>query len=424
MENARNAIKSIDQALQENPSMPPEERKKYEERKAQFHKQYTDAISFANLVRKQYASGGTQKTAQAGAAAANAANAPRPQTSGVQAVGQPGQAVGSGPPASAPANSMQSSTAAVNAAIEAAKKQQLAAGRLPGAVNALPAQQGSQAHPHQPQQAPAPGSMAHAQTSTPQAHPAQVAASQQQQAQAQQAQQHQQQPQVQQQAAPIKIEPGTQPLPTPLNTAMAAAAGGMQLGGTPTQNSARIQTPQSATPTTTNANIRPLTHAAAMNLAASQQRVNMNPMAAAPGHAPAPATALGVMGAAQQPGHPHAHPPQHVPPPQNPPQPKLPIPKVLPEKATQIPTPVPNIGGVGSGRPTYSNGGVMNQPALPKIPAYQLEGEGERILNKKKLDELVRQVCGGTAEGQDGNLLTPEVEEVRQTSSFFCLLWF
>lgn len=205
---------------------------------------------------------------------------------------------------------------------------------------------------------------------------------------------------------------------------MAAAAGGMQLGGTPTQNSARIQTPQSATPTTTNANIRPLTHAAAMNLAASQQRVNMNPMAAAPGHAPAPATALGVMGAAQQPGHPHAHPPQHVPPPQNPPQPKLPIPKVLPEKATQIPTPVPNIGGVGSGRPTYSNGGVMNQPALPKIPAYQLEGEGERILNKKKLDELVRQVCGGTAEGQDGNLLTPEVEEVRQTSSFFCLLWF
>jgi len=82
-----------------------------------------------------------------------------------------------------------------------------------------------------------------------------------------------------------------------------------------------------------------------------------------------------------------------------------------------MPTPVPNIGGIGSaGRPTYSagggiGGGVMNQPALPKAPAYQLEGEGERILNKKKLDELVRQVCGGTAEGQEGNLLTPEVEE-------------
>lgn len=53
----------------------------------------------------------------------------------------------------------------------------------------------------------------------------------------------------------------------------------------------------------------------------------------------------------------------------------------------------------------------MSHPALAKTPAFQLEGEGERVLNKKKLDELVRQVCGGTAEGQEGNLLTPEVEE-------------
>ena len=35
---------------------------------------------------------------------------------------------------------------------------------------------------------------------------------------------------------------------------------------------------------------------------------------------------------------------------------------------------------------------------------------------KKKLDELVRQVCGGGAEGQEGNLLMPEVEEVRITT--------
>lgn len=33
------------------------------------------------------------------------------------------------------------------------------------------------------------------------------------------------------------------------------------------------------------------------------------------------------------------------------------------------------------------------------------------MLSKKKLDELVRQVCGGTAESLDGNILTPEVEE-------------
>lgn len=89
----------------------------------------------------------------------------------------------------------------------------------------------------------------------------------------------------------------------------------------------------------------------------------------------------------------------------------------------QIPTPVAPTGGIGSGRPTFSGGsgvggGIMNQPALAKTPAYTLEGEGERVLNKKKLDELVRQVCGGTAEGQEGNLLAPEVEEVSSSSHF------
>lgn len=122
----------------------------------------------------------------------------------------------------------------------------------------------------------------------------------------------------------------------------------------------------------------------------------------------------GVMGAAAQ-AHPHAHPTQ----PQQTLQSRLPIPKQLPEKATQVPQPVSMGGGVGAGRPTYSAGGgvaggVMGQPAVNKIPALQLEGEGERVLNKKKLDELVRQVSGGTAEGQEGNMLTPEVEEVRE----------
>lgn len=54
----------------------------------------------------------------------------------------------------------------------------------------------------------------------------------------------------------------------------------------------------------------------------------------------------------------------------------------------------------------------MNQPAMSRVPAYNHEAEGDHVLSKKKLDELVRQVCGGSAEGQDGNLLTPEVEEV------------
>ncbi|KLP01520.1 unnamed protein product [Fusarium fujikuroi] len=94
----------------------------------------------------------------------------------------------------------------------------------------------------------------------------------------------------------------------------------------------------------------------------------------------------------------------------------MPIPKVLPEKATAVPQGVSVGGGVSAGRPTMTQGsgtlgGVMSQPAMARIPAYNHEAEGDHVLSKKKLDELVRQVCGGPAEGQDGNLLTPEVEE-------------
>jgi len=416
MESARSNTKTIDQTLQENQSLPAEERKKLEERKAQLQKQYTEAISFANLVRKQYGPGGNQRPAQNGAVGQNAANQARPQTSGAQSVTQPGQGLNNGTPVAAPANSMQSSTAAVNAAIEAAKKQQLAAGRVPGAVNALPAQQGPPLQQPQQSQVQTPATPAQAQQSpVAQAPPAQPLVPQQQ-------QQHQPQ-QLHQPAPPIKIEPGTQPLPAPLNTAIAAAAaGGMPSAGTPTQNSARLQTPQSATPTTANANIRPLTHAAAVNLA-SQPRPGAIPAPPTTGPGSTPGSGLNVIGGAQQQGHPHAHPSQPQQQSQQPLHSKLPIPKVLHEKATTMPTPVSNIGGIGSaGRPTYSGGGgigggVMNQPALPKTPAFQLDGEGERILNKKKLDELVRQVCGGTAEGQEGNMLTPEVEEVSQPVS-------
>lgn len=130
----------------------------------------------------------------------------------------------------------------------------------------------------------------------------------------------------------------------------------------------------------------------------------------------------GVMGSgvvssnSSQQGHPHIHPAQ---PPQQPQtlHPKLPIPKQLHEKAIQPPQPVNMTGGAGAGRPTYTGGngiagGVTGQAAMQKIPVYSHEAEGDHVLSKKKLDELVRQVCGGTAEGQEGNLLSPEVEEV------------
>ncbi|PVI00540.1 hypothetical protein DM02DRAFT_614302 [Periconia macrospinosa] len=84
--------------------------------------------------------------------------------------------------------------------------------------------------------------------------------------------------------------------------------------------------------------------------------------------------------------------------------PKMPIPRTL---QTAPPTPV----GMGQARPTMSgptNGapGPMGQPVISKFPPFQLEGENDRVLSKRKLDELVRQVTGGSEEA-----LTPEVEE-------------
>ncbi|KAL6721269.1 Transcription initiation factor TFIID subunit 12 [Lecanora helva] len=88
---------------------------------------------------------------------------------------------------------------------------------------------------------------------------------------------------------------------------------------------------------------------------------------------------------------------------------KMPIPKDLNLQPTQ---PV----SMGPSRPTLTNGpialGPMGQPAIQKHPGFVLEGEGERVLSKKKLEELVRQVTGGTGvEGEEGEGLTAEVEE-------------
>lgn len=89
---------------------------------------------------------------------------------------------------------------------------------------------------------------------------------------------------------------------------------------------------------------------------------------------------------------------------------KFPIPRNL---SVPSPTPVamaparPTFGGPSNGAP-----GMMGQPAIAKQPGFILEGEGDRVLSKKKLDELVRQVTGGG----EGDGLTPDVEEVRKRS--------
>jgi len=84
--------------------------------------------------------------------------------------------------------------------------------------------------------------------------------------------------------------------------------------------------------------------------------------------------------------------------------PKMPIPRHL--NVTS-----PSSVHMGQARPTMSgptNGapGPMGQPVIPRPPPFQLEGEGDRVLSKRKLDELVRQVTGGGEEA-----LTSEVEE-------------
>lgn len=114
----------------------------------------------------------------------------------------------------------------------------------------------------------------------------------------------------------------------------------------------------------------------------------------------------------------HAHPQMGNRDPQNNTNVKMPIPKDL-----KIPQPQPVT--MGPARPTLSGGpsnsamGSMGQPAIQKHPGYVLEGEGERVLSKKKLEELVRQVTGGSGgEGEEGEGLTAEVEEVKLIHGF------
>ena len=67
-----------------------------------------------------------------------------------------------------------------------------------------------------------------------------------------------------------------------------------------------------------------------------------------------------------------------------------------------------------SGGPSHGAMGMMGQPAIQKHPGYVLEGEGQRVLSKKMLDILVRQVTGGG----EGEMLTPDAEEVSTICEF------
>lgn len=62
-------------------------------------------------------------------------------------------------------------------------------------------------------------------------------------------------------------------------------------------------------------------------------------------------------------------------------------------------------------RPTFNNAGMMSQPGVQRPAQFTLEGEGDRVLSKRKLDELVRQVTGSPADGSADSGLAPDVEE-------------
>ncbi|KAK5225130.1 Transcription initiation factor TFIID subunit 12 [Exophiala xenobiotica] len=79
--------------------------------------------------------------------------------------------------------------------------------------------------------------------------------------------------------------------------------------------------------------------------------------------------------------------------------------QVAEPKPVQMPPSRPTLtGGAGVGLP-----GQLAQPAITALPGYVLESsEDGRVLSKKKLNELVREVCGPGPDEQ----LDPEAEEV------------
>jgi transcription initiation factor TFIID subunit 12 len=371
VDNAKTKVRAIErqiaQRAQEGNPFSEEDLKKLNDQKAQQIKLTSDANKWVEQVRKTHIVNVGDPNAAAAAAAG--ASTPGQKTDGSQANAGATQAA---PQANA--------AASVNAAMEAAKNQQSMAAAAAAAGRASPAT-GGQVPARPPVQQP------------------------------------QQQPQA------TKPEP---PNPAPVNTALANQAAAP--AATPAQNAARVQTPQqTSTPVTATGPTRALSHSAAMTLA-NQRAANT------PGSAPGQSQQQGVgtpssagpmanpiasAGAPQQQMNQQqqqgvaAQPTQQ----QAAIQSKMPIPKQLPEKATAVPQGVTIGGGINTGRPTMSQGsgtlgGVMNQPAINRIPAYNHESEGDHVLSKKKLDELVRQVCAGSSEGQEGNLLTPEVEEV------------
>lgn len=172
-------------------------------------------------------------------------------------------------------------------------------------------------------------------------------------------------------------------------------------------------TPSASQPMTVQGPPRPLSHQAAMAQAAQNYTNN------------AANNNLAQQNVSQAAANPHAHPQGYI---SNRASENsarninMAIPKNL-----NVPPPEPV--SMAPARPTLSGGpshgamGMMGQPAIQKHPGYVLEGEGQRVLSKKMLDILVRQVTGGG----EGEGLTPDAEEVSSIlhirAAFRCVRW-
>jgi transcription initiation factor TFIID subunit 12 len=362
MENATTRIGAMEATLQkrndEGKALSPEEEKEFKEKKEVAQKAHSEAKSFVDNFRQQ------QQQQRA------AANANSQQGNAGQQQSGNGNASNGGQPGPArpqlntqqPANPALQNTQTVNAAIEAARNQQA------GGIRPSMQQNGQMSQPPQ-----MPNQNAPSQQNMPQHQGGQV--------------------------QNIKTEAG---VPPQINTAVTQMQQGQR--GSIGNNSPQSAVPQSA---------------GAPQSATSQQVPKALNQQQALQTAARTYSSGQTSGTPNVMGHSHTHPsaPRET---QNVITNKMPIPKHLPERATAPPQPVQ----LNQSRPTFSGGpsnvgnGVMSQPVLQKPPGYDLTGEGNgRVLSKKKLDELVRQVTGGGEGLGGGETLTPEVEEVR--SMFF-----
>lgn len=395
METAAHGLKRIDAQVaarnQEGKPLTPDEQKEIQGRKVNVHRTHADAKRFIETFRAQQQEAAAAQNQQAGGGPPQNQQAqpsqpqPQPQQPQQQQQQQPQQAPQQGPSPvpgpTRPTMNLQQSTAqnqamqqteAVQAAMQAARNQQINGGR-PSVAN--PNVQAAQ-HPNEQGQ-PQPQNQGVAAGQMPNMPPGQGA-----------------QPN-------LKIETGpSQPL---MNTPLATAPPHIQ----------QMQARQAATPQT-----------APPQPAMPPSATSVGPPKPLSQHA-AMAQAARTYSSSQTAGTPsvmasHAHPslPRDAP---NIKSNLMPIPKQLPPGAIGTPHPVP----MPPARPTYTGGasgsgsGPMQQPPVTKPPGFTIEGDAERVLNKRKLDELVRQVTGG-GEGLDNTeSLTPEVEDVSSTFLHF-----